>query len=77
MGLKTDAQLNDALNLIHLDPSASHSLREKFRLDASVSADGDNFSAGEKQLRKWGEFDVHDSLSVARSRQKLQGSAFG
>lgn len=55
MGIKTDAQLNDALNLIHLDPSASHSLREKFRLDASVSADGDNFSAGEKQLRKWCE----------------------
>ena len=61
LSLRTDAQLNDALNLIHSNPSASHSLREKFRLDASVSADGSNFSAGEQQLRK---SSMHDVLTI-------------
>lgn len=49
-GDRTDAELNDALKLITGSSSASHSLREKFRLDASVEAEGQNFSGGEKQL---------------------------
>ncbi|OCF37123.1 hypothetical protein I316_01029 [Kwoniella heveanensis BCC8398] len=47
---KSDAALNDALNLIHRDPHASNSLREKFRLDVTVASEGSNFSAGERQL---------------------------
>lgn len=49
-GVRDDAALNDALNLIHGNSSAAHSLRDKFRLDTEVSADGSSFSAGEKQL---------------------------
>jgi ABC-type multidrug transport system fused ATPase/permease subunit len=52
---RSDAELNDALNLIHSSPSASSSLREKFRLDASVQNEGANFSAGERQLRTLAE----------------------
>ena len=52
MGKRPDAELNDALNLIHNNSSASTSLREKFRLDAPVLSEGSNFSAGERQLRK-------------------------
>ena len=51
-GLRSDAELNDALQLIQNSASSSHSLRDKFRLEAPVMADGHNFSAGEKQLRK-------------------------
>ncbi|WVF68600.1 hypothetical protein IAT40_003369 [Kwoniella sp. CBS 6097] len=47
---KSDAELNDALSLIHKDPHASDSLREKFRLDVIVANEGSNFSAGERQL---------------------------
>ncbi|ORX37805.1 P-loop containing nucleoside triphosphate hydrolase protein [Kockovaella imperatae] len=49
-GLRSDAELNDSLNLIQNSAGASHSLRDKFRLDAPVMAEGYNFSAGEKQL---------------------------
>lgn len=42
--------MNDALSLIHSSRSASESIRDKFRLDTVVHADGANFSAGEKQL---------------------------
>lgn len=51
-GKHTDAQLNDVLNLIHRD-STSHSLREKFQLDARILPEGSNLSQGEKQLREW------------------------
>jgi ABC-type multidrug transport system fused ATPase/permease subunit len=49
-GHRTDAELNDALRLIHSSPSASQSIRDKFRLEVEVEAEGSNFSAGEKQL---------------------------
>ena len=52
-GAASDAKLNDALSLIHANPSASVSIREKFRLETEVASDGSNFSAGEKQLREW------------------------
>ncbi|WVQ96140.1 hypothetical protein IAU59_003242 [Kwoniella sp. CBS 9459] len=47
---RTDAELNDALNLIHRNPHASDSVREKFRLEVTVANEGSNFSAGERQL---------------------------
>ena len=53
---RTDAQLNDALSLIHSSSSSSTALREKFKLDAEVSKEGSNFSAGERQLRKYCAF---------------------
>ena len=49
-GTKSDAELNDALNLIYTSSAASKSIRDKFRLDTEVHTDGANFSAGEKQL---------------------------
>lgn len=51
-GSKTDAELNDALNLIHGPDSGSSGSKDKFRLDGPVLAEGSNFSAGEKQLRR-------------------------
>ncbi|WVQ66385.1 uncharacterized protein L199_004565 [Kwoniella botswanensis] len=45
-----DDRLNDALNLIHRDPHASSTLKDKLRLQAIVANEGSNFSAGEKQL---------------------------
>ena len=51
-GSRTDAELNDALNLIHGKSDVSSSLRDKFRLDANVQNEGANYSAGERQLRK-------------------------
>ncbi|ODN79695.1 hypothetical protein L202_03623 [Cryptococcus amylolentus CBS 6039] len=45
----TDAEMNDALNLIHAGDSSSD-LRAKFGLDAMVGNEGSNFSAGERQL---------------------------
>jgi ATP-binding cassette subfamily C (CFTR/MRP) protein 1 len=51
--MRTDIELNDALNLIQRNASASHSLREKFKLEAPVLAGGSNFSAGEAQLCEW------------------------
>ncbi|ODO10352.1 hypothetical protein I350_00947 [Cryptococcus amylolentus CBS 6273] len=47
-----DAYLNSLLDLIHTDPimPATQSMKEKFRLDASVADGGSNFSGGEKQL---------------------------
>ena len=51
-GEKSDAELNDALNLIHGPNSASSGATDKFRLDGPVLAEGSNFSAGEKQLRR-------------------------
>ena len=52
-GKATDAVLNNALSLIRSSPSASVSIREKFRLETEVATDGANFSAGEKQLREY------------------------
>jgi ABC-type multidrug transport system fused ATPase/permease subunit len=52
--LHSDAKLNDALALIHSSPSASISIREKFRLDTEVESEGSNSSAGERQLREFG-----------------------
>nr|XP_031864005.1 uncharacterized protein CI109_000649 [Kwoniella shandongensis]KAA5531077.1 hypothetical protein CI109_000649 [Kwoniella shandongensis] len=49
-GCHTDAELNMALALIHHNPNASHSLRDKFHLDVVVDNEGANFSAGEQQL---------------------------
>ena len=49
-GLRSDAELNDALALVNASPSASESIRDKFRLETEVDAEGSNFSAGEKQL---------------------------
>ena len=51
-GKHSDADLNDALSLIHSDPSASKGIREKYHLNTEVEPDGGNFSAGEKQLCK-------------------------
>ncbi len=51
-GVRTDAELNDALNLIHDKSEASSSLRDKLRLDGVVQNEGANFSAGERQLRE-------------------------
>ncbi|OCF77894.1 hypothetical protein I204_01897 [Kwoniella mangroviensis CBS 8886] len=47
---RTDAELNDALNLIRNHPRVSITLKDKLKLDSSVAAEGANFSAGEKQL---------------------------
>nr|XP_019009246.1 uncharacterized protein I206_05894 [Kwoniella pini CBS 10737]OCF48027.1 hypothetical protein I206_05894 [Kwoniella pini CBS 10737] len=47
---RSDAELNEALNLIKNHPRVSSTLRDKLNLDASVASDGSNFSAGEKQL---------------------------
>ncbi|OCF43886.1 hypothetical protein I317_02329 [Kwoniella heveanensis CBS 569] len=49
-GSRTDAELNQALNLIRHHPRVSATLRDKLKLDATVSSEGSNFSAGEKQL---------------------------
>lgn len=49
-GTRSDAQLNDALNLIRNNPAASASLLAKFNLDNIVQNEGANFSAGERQL---------------------------
>jgi ABC-type multidrug transport system fused ATPase/permease subunit len=49
-GHRSDAELNDALALVNASPSASESIRDKFRLGTEVDAEGGNFSAGEKQL---------------------------
>lgn len=49
---RTDAELNSALGLIHRE-SSSTAMREKFKLDAEVGKEGNNFSAGERQLRKF------------------------
>lgn len=51
-GVRTDAELNSAMNLIHRSSSSSSVLKEKFKLDGPVSDNGSNFSAGERQLRK-------------------------
>ncbi|WVQ76019.1 hypothetical protein IAR50_005655 [Cryptococcus sp. DSM 104548] len=48
-GTRSDAELNDALSLIH-GVDSSPDLRAKFRLDAVVGHEVSNFSAGERQL---------------------------
>lgn len=52
-GARTDAELNEALSLIHDNSNAasSSSRNDKFRLDSTVLNEGGNFSAGERQLR--------------------------
>jgi len=52
-GSRTDAEINDALSLIHDNSNASSasSRNDKFRLDSIVLNEGGNFSAGERQLR--------------------------
>lgn len=52
-GLRTDAELNDALKLITAGSTNSQAPAPKFRLDSSVSAEGSNLSTGERQLREW------------------------
>jgi ATP-binding cassette subfamily C (CFTR/MRP) protein 1 len=49
-GVRTDAELNDAMSFIHRSSSSSAALKEKFKLDGTVANDGSNFSAGERQL---------------------------
>ncbi|WVQ95732.1 hypothetical protein IAU59_002831 [Kwoniella sp. CBS 9459] len=48
----SDSHLNSLLSLIHADPllPTTQSMKDKFKLDAAVSNEGSNFSAGEKQL---------------------------
>ncbi|OCF42639.1 cadmium ion transporter [Kwoniella heveanensis CBS 569] len=48
----SDSHLNSLLSLIHAGPllPSTQSMRDKFKLDATVSNEGSNFSAGEKQL---------------------------
>lgn len=50
--VRSDAELNDLLNIIRDSSSPGSSLRDKFKLDANVSAEGANYSAGERQLRE-------------------------
>lgn len=50
---RTDAELNDAMGLVHRSSSSSAALKEKFSLDGIVANEGANFSAGERQLRKY------------------------
>ena len=67
-GLCTDGELNDALNLIHQARGNGTSIpSDKFRLDAEVLAEGQNFSAGEKQLRASGPVHRHGTNSQSRS----------
>ena len=66
-GERSDAELNDALSLIHSNPRASSSLRDKFRLEANVMAEGSNFSAGEKQLREIALLDFEWILTSSRA----------
>ncbi len=51
-GSRSDVELESILRAVLNDPSASSALSLKFRLDAGVEADGINFSAGERQIRK-------------------------
>ncbi|WVF68119.1 hypothetical protein IAT40_002882 [Kwoniella sp. CBS 6097] len=48
----SDSHLNSLMSLIHADPllPSTQSMKDKFKLDAAVSNEGSNFSAGEKQL---------------------------
>lgn len=52
-GARTDAELNDALALVHDNSTNfnSSSRNDKFKLDSTVLNEGSNFSAGERQLR--------------------------
>jgi ABC-type multidrug transport system fused ATPase/permease subunit len=50
-GVRTDAELNDAMGLVHRSSSSSAALKEKFKLEGIVATEGSNFSAGERQLR--------------------------
>nr|XP_018260210.1 uncharacterized protein I303_07127 [Kwoniella dejecticola CBS 10117]OBR82368.1 hypothetical protein I303_07127 [Kwoniella dejecticola CBS 10117] len=47
---RSDAELNEALNLIRNHPRVSANLRDKLKLDSTVAPEGSNFSAGEKEL---------------------------
>ena len=48
--LRTDAELERLINLIHENSGNSRSFRDKFKLDAPVQNEGQNYSAGERQL---------------------------
>ena len=76
-GRRSDAELNDALNLIHDNSTASNTLREKFRLDAEVMHEGSYFSAGERQLRRCSTSNrvsaEDDSPSCAGHGETVQG----
>ncbi|OCF34449.1 cadmium ion transporter [Kwoniella heveanensis BCC8398] len=52
LSIHSDSHLSSLLSLIHADPflPSTQSMRDKFKLDATVSNEGSNFSAGEKQL---------------------------
>lgn len=49
-GERSDAELNDLLAVVQNSASPDSNLREKFRLDAKISSEGENFSVGERQL---------------------------
>ena len=49
-GLRDDADLNALLKVIRDSVGPGSSLQRKFTLDAEVTAEGANFSAGERQL---------------------------
>ena len=50
MGMRDDADLNALLKVIRDSVGSASTLQRKFTLDAEVTADGANFSAGERQL---------------------------
>jgi ABC-type multidrug transport system fused ATPase/permease subunit len=50
-GIRTDAELHDAMSFLYRSSSSSAAIKEKFKLDGTVANDGSNFSAGERQLR--------------------------
>ena len=49
-GLRDDAHLNALLKVIRDSVGPGSTLQRKFTLDAEVTAEGANFSAGERQL---------------------------
>lgn len=49
-GLRANAELERLINLIHENSGNSRSFSDKFKLDATVQNEGQNFSAGERQL---------------------------
>jgi ABC-type transport system involved in cytochrome bd biosynthesis fused ATPase/permease subunit len=70
-GARTDAELNDAMGLVHRSSSSSAALKEKFNLEGIVANEGSNFSAGERQLRKRILFDPFSADDQFRSCELL------
>jgi ABC-type multidrug transport system fused ATPase/permease subunit len=69
-GARTDAELNDAMGLVHRSSSSSAALKEKFNLEGIVANEGSNFSAGERQLRKRILFDPFSADGQFRSCER-------